>query len=265
MIGKSAVEKAKMNALREAGAAATEPEKAKIAELTAAIHEENRAYEQQQTRLAELNDAGREFAGTLASGLLDGAKASDVLADALGRLADRFINSGLDALFSGRGLGGILGGLLGGRGSSFPAPPGVGLFDKGGYTGSGGKYEPAGIVHRGEVVWSQNDVARAGGVGVVEAMRRGIRGYAMGGAVDMPTIQAPRLPDLRGMTTNNNSSTTNAPVINVTVNGATGNSEVASMVQVGVARGIQTWQQSDNFRISVGRVAQQAGRRGYFR
>ena len=42
---------------------------------------------------------------------------------------------------------------------------------------------PAGIVHRGEVVWSQRDVARAGGVGVVEAMRLGLRGYAAGGVV----------------------------------------------------------------------------------
>lgn len=53
----------------------------------------------------------------------------------------------------------------------------------GGYTGPGGKYEPAGIVHKGEVVWSQSDVARAGGVGIVEAMRRGVRMFADGGAV----------------------------------------------------------------------------------
>lgn len=43
-------------------------------------------------------------------------------------------------------------------------------FD-GGYTGPGGKYDPAGIVHKGEIVWSQADIRRAGGVGVVEAMR----------------------------------------------------------------------------------------------
>ena len=53
----------------------------------------------------------------------------------------------------------------------------------GGYTGPGGRLEPAGVVHRGEVVWSQLDVARAGGVAVVEAMRRGMRGYDMGGIV----------------------------------------------------------------------------------
>lgn len=54
-------------------------------------------------------------------------------------------------------------------------------YSSGGYTGAGGKYEPAGIVHRGEVVWSQRDVARAGGVATVEAMRKGNKGYADGG------------------------------------------------------------------------------------
>jgi lambda family phage tail tape measure protein len=56
-------------------------------------------------------------------------------------------------------------------------------FTVGGYTGPGGVNEPAGIVHKGEVVWSQADIARAGGLGVVEAMRRGLRGYAEGGLV----------------------------------------------------------------------------------
>lgn len=56
-------------------------------------------------------------------------------------------------------------------------------LSSGGYTGPGGKYQPAGIVHAGEVVWSQDDIRKAGGVAVVEAMRRGGRGYADGGVV----------------------------------------------------------------------------------
>ncbi|OUS52991.1 phage tail tape measure protein [Shewanella sp. SACH] len=56
-------------------------------------------------------------------------------------------------------------------------------FSSGGFTGFGGKYEPAGIVHKGEVVWSQRDVAAAGGVSTVEAMRKGNKGYANGGIV----------------------------------------------------------------------------------
>lgn len=49
----------------------------------------------------------------------------------------------------------------------------IGGFSEGGYTGPGGKYEAAGVVHKGEVVWSQADIRRAGGVSTVEAMRKG--------------------------------------------------------------------------------------------
>ena len=46
-------------------------------------------------------------------------------------------------------------------------------FSTGGYTGAGGINEAAGIVHKGEVVFSQRDVARFGGWQAVEALRRG--------------------------------------------------------------------------------------------
>jgi len=51
-------------------------------------------------------------------------------------------------------------------------------FARGGYTGPGGINEFAGVVHKGEVVWSQSDIANAGGVGNVEAMRKGSMPYA---------------------------------------------------------------------------------------
>jgi hypothetical protein len=44
-------------------------------------------------------------------------------------------------------------------------------FASGGYTGPGGKFDPAGIVHRGEVVWNQEDVRLAGGPMAANAMR----------------------------------------------------------------------------------------------
>jgi murein DD-endopeptidase MepM/ murein hydrolase activator NlpD len=58
-------------------------------------------------------------------------------------------------------------------------PPG---FADGGYTGPGGKYQPAGIVHAGEIVWSQDDISRWGGVGIVESLRKAA-GFALGGLV----------------------------------------------------------------------------------
>ena len=46
-------------------------------------------------------------------------------------------------------------------------------FSSGGYTGAGGVNEPAGMVHKGEVVWSQADISRFGGVAAVESLRKG--------------------------------------------------------------------------------------------
>lgn len=64
-------------------------------------------------------------------------------------------------------------------------------FAEGGYTGPGGKYQPAGIVHAGEVVWSQEDVRRVGGPARANAMRPTyqLRGYADGGLVSNSATQ----------------------------------------------------------------------------
>ncbi|KDN14050.1 hypothetical protein BGI40_01460 [Snodgrassella communis] len=65
-------------------------------------------------------------------------------------------------------------------------------FSSGGYTGDGGKYEPAGIVHRGEFVLNQADVRNMGGVAGIERLRAlaggSSRGYADGGAVGRSVI-----------------------------------------------------------------------------
>lgn len=57
-------------------------------------------------------------------------------------------------------------------------------FADGGYTGPGGKYQPAGIVHKGEGVLNQGDMARIGGpAGFAQLVStiRSARGYASGG------------------------------------------------------------------------------------
>lgn len=73
-----------------------------------------------------------------------------------------------------------------------------GGFAEGGYTGPGGKYEPAGVVHKGEVVWSQADIRRFGGVSAVEALRTGnvtpitsarVTGGSQSGTASAPGIQ----------------------------------------------------------------------------
>ena len=65
------------------------------------------------------------------------------------------------------------------------------MFAQGGYTGDGAKYDPAGIVHRGEFVFDADAVRRLGGPMVLESIRRGQPGYADGGLVTpVPFIAA---------------------------------------------------------------------------
>ena len=57
-------------------------------------------------------------------------------------------------------------------------------FANGGYTGHGAKYEPAGVVHKGEGVLTQEEVKALGGPQGFEDLRKSIRrGYSAGGLV----------------------------------------------------------------------------------
>ncbi|TGW21242.1 phage tail protein [Stenotrophomonas maltophilia] len=69
-------------------------------------------------------------------------------------------------------------------------------FSLGGYTGPGGKHEPAGIVHKGEGVLSQEDMAALGGPSAFFALRtslrtgNGLSGGDSGGYVQVPIARA---------------------------------------------------------------------------
>lgn len=62
----------------------------------------------------------------------------------------------------------------------------IGKFDSGGYTGAGGKYQPAGIVHKGEYVVPSQYVNQSSGLpnaNFLAQLQNGMRGYANGGFV----------------------------------------------------------------------------------
>jgi hypothetical protein len=64
-------------------------------------------------------------------------------------------------------------------------------FAEGGYTGPGGKYDEAGIVHKGEGVLSQRDMRALGGPAAFEQFRSSLhRGYADGGVAGLPPAVA---------------------------------------------------------------------------
>ncbi|MBB3396878.1 phage tail length tape measure family protein [Rhizobium sp. BK060] len=137
----------------------------------------------------EFRDLGRDVVGGFISDLREGKSATEALANALDKVTEKLIdmalNAAFDGLFGGNSGGGFLSGLLSG-GSSFNASTASpGLWSDGGYTGNGGKYEPAGIVHKGEYVMDAESTKRIG----VSNLRR-LQGYANGGLVGAPSLPA---------------------------------------------------------------------------
>ncbi|WP_438279717.1 phage tail tape measure protein [Pseudomonas alabamensis] len=132
-----------------------------------------------------------------------------ILAD-MARIATQRAASSLLSSFATSALGGWLGGAgavtgatgaagaaggggfdfgLGGASAGMAYRPGG--YSSGGYTGDGGKYEPAGIVHGGEFVLRREVVGQPGMRDYLETLNT--RGYADGGYVDSITTRtAPR-------------------------------------------------------------------------
>ena len=94
-------------------------------------------------------------------------------------------------------------------------------FAGGGYTGDGGKYTPAGVVHRGEYVITKEATARLG-VGFLNHLNYG-RGYANGGPVgSMPVSNyQPRIGGNISVRVINNGEPVNASVEQRQRNGET--------------------------------------------
>ncbi|MDR6432034.1 tape measure protein [Brucella pseudogrignonensis] len=156
----------------------------------------------QANKLAESQDQAREAADFFKGSMMDAFQSMIPAIETGNSALDKFLNTLIEAVLQATLLGkGPLAGIFGGGGSGVFGGIGKLLgFDKGGYTGSGGKYEPAGVVHKGEYVFDQDAVRAAGGPAALDAMRRGLKGYANGGYVGpLPTSNAPTAPGIKGM------------------------------------------------------------------
>ncbi|HBD2131835.1 TPA: phage tail tape measure protein, partial [Escherichia coli] len=102
-------------------------------------------------------------------------------------------------------IGSAIGGAVGGGasasgGTAIQAAAAKFHFATGGFTGTGGKYEPAGIVHRGEFVFTKEATSRIG----VGNLYRLMRGYATGGYVGTPGSLADSRSQVSGTFEQNN-------------------------------------------------------------
>ncbi|HFV9291666.1 TPA: tape measure protein [Serratia fonticola] len=155
-----------------------------------------------QKMAVDMFQATTERASNMLTGLLTGTQTfkegvTNLFASLTQSIVQNLIDMAAQALVTSsimQSITGVVGGLAGGIGGAASGVSGaagsagtgaMGLstswtaYDLGGYTGAGGKYEPAGVVHRGEFVMTKEATERIG----VENLYGMMRGYADGGLV----------------------------------------------------------------------------------
>ena len=202
-----------------------------VAKSAASAAEQIRRADFEKKQFEEWNsverDAVKGFFSDMVNGLRNGQSGWQALQNAalnaLNKIADKALSMTIDSLFfnyggagggSVSGGGGLFGGLLKGLFSGGgAASAGSGIFNvggslfyaDGGWTGSGSKYQPAGIVHANEYVIPSETVNRFG----ASYFDRYLPGYADGGYVSPSSAVAPPA----------NSNISGAPIIvNTTLN-----------------------------------------------
>lgn len=215
-----------LTAAQSAGLAITPALQAQIDQLAssyAAASIEAQALADRQQEAQQQAQEWANLGGSVVSGFINdlrqGRSASEAFANALNKIIDKLIDMAIQMLVI-KPLMGMFGFSGGGFVSGGGGVPG---FARGGYTGPGGKYEPAGVVHRGEYVMSKQAVERLG-VSNLEAMHRNaLRGFSDGGYVGAsPAVQRVHSSANQNAAPAVNQIEINAPI---TVNGSAGTPE----------------------------------------
>ncbi|MCM0752219.1 hypothetical protein DEA98_16060 [Brucella pseudogrignonensis] len=261
-----------LNAAQKAGVEVTPALRAEIAataeQWALATVEANQLSEAQ----AKIQQKSEEWRSTelgafkgLVSDLASGKNAAEAFADALQKVLDKLLDILAQSLFDGifGTSGSLLGGLIG-RKDGGPIP---GYASGGRVRGPGGPRDDKVLMWGSNGEFMMNANATQKFLPILEAMNAGrLPEFSNGGKIGIPAPMSPRasipvpvIPSaaqlVAGSSNTDNSRTDNSvnssPVINVTVSGATGNAEIANMVHQGVAQGIKTWKQSNDFVVSV--------------
>lgn len=187
-----------LNQAQRAGIQLSPQQRAEIAQLAAGMAQAEAATGRLREKQEEVAEAGYFFGQQMTdalAGLLSGTMTAE---QALQSMLQTLIKVGLQAILMGEGpLAGLFG--MGGKSSSGGGFGGMfaallgGLFgfSEGGWTGSGTKHQPAGIVHADEYVFSKR-ATRALGVRNLNAMHEAAKrgAFAEGGYTgpDTPTL-----------------------------------------------------------------------------
>ncbi|WWT40011.1 hypothetical protein [Nostoc phage Nsp-JY10] len=185
IIAATDVEREVANALRRAGAAATDEQRAKIEQLVEATYAEREALKANKDAMQELQNVAKDVLGGIISDLRAGKSGADILANALDRVLSKLVDGALDSFIknifgglSGGGRGGLLGGFIipgilhsggvagkdgygHGRAVSPSVFSGAKRYHSGGVAGLAPDEVPA-ILQRGEIVIPRGGKMRGG-------------------------------------------------------------------------------------------------------
>ncbi|WP_415402894.1 phage tail tape measure protein [Tateyamaria sp. SN3-11] len=206
-----------LSAAQRSGVADTPALRAQIEQLATEYVKAANSADLAAERIQEVQEASAQGANSIANVFEQMATGALTAEQAVGQLILQILKLSLKKrlLESASGAGGSVFGsfltLLGGG------------FANGGFTGRGGKYEPAGIVHKGEYVMSKAATS-AIGVGTLDQLHRSAqRGYADGGLVGRAAnVSSAPNTSSSGSGEASQAITINAPV---TVNGSAGTPE----------------------------------------
>lgn len=201
-----------LNAAIRSGIADTPALRAQISSLADEYLTASNAADLAADKIAQVQEASQRGAASIANVFTSMASGALSAKDAVAQLIIQILKLSLQKrlLQSAENAGGWLGTAIGVIG---------GGFAEGGYTGNGGKYEPAGVAHKGEYYFSAA-ATKAIGVPQLEALHNSAKqGYSGGGYVGVAQ-------NLRSAPSTSASAsqpiTFNAPI---TVNGSAGTSE----------------------------------------
>jgi tape measure domain-containing protein len=194
-----------LNVATQAGIALSPQQRAEIdavagayANATAAAAKLDEQQSQLATSVSNLKSDTASFITSFRTGLQEGKTAVESLGDALTSLSNTILTR-LETRLSDVLINGLLGVLGGPATTAFnPMTAIQALWAEGGYTGNGGKYQPAGVVHKGEFVMSAKATRSIGAANLEALHQSALKGYASGGLVASPRLPAaPRLGEMR--------------------------------------------------------------------
>lgn len=229
------------------------------------------AIQKAQDAINFAKDTTKGFFSDMANGLANGrgwwGSLADAAVNAITKIADALIDSGIDSLFGGSGFGSLLGGLFGGK----SADPWSGLrLASGGYVSGPGSATSDSIpawLSNGEFVMNAQ-ATKAFGPWLQAMNDNKVRGFAYGGPVDGNAISMPSrstLPSVREAAVSGGQQTVRIITETRFVNDGNFQNYIKSEVEEGAAKtfkaGIQKYDKGGAVRAA--RDLRQVNLRGY--